>query len=140
MSRERPVETSTNLEVAAAFWEATERDLAASLPFLAADVELDFSAVQAVGAAEVYRGHDGVRRWFADWADMFEEYSATLLELTDAPPDHVVARVRARGLARGGVPVDTVGWQVASFRDGMIVRVESFSTEHAARAAAGLPG
>lgn len=55
---------------------------------------------------EIYAGHDGIRRFYADVRDIWEQYSWTPEQLIDARP-HVVALVRAQGRGRGsGLEVD----------------------------------
>jgi ketosteroid isomerase-like protein len=46
-------------------------------------------------------------------------------------------RIHAQGAA-SGVELDTIGWQVWTLRDGLAVRVQVFTDEADARAAAGL--
>ena len=55
---------------------------------------------------ETYEGHDGIRRFYADVRDIWEQYRWTPEELLDARP-HVVALVRAQGRGRGsGLEID----------------------------------
>jgi ketosteroid isomerase-like protein len=55
---------------------------------------------------ETYERHDGIRRFYADVRDIWEQYRWTPEELLDAPP-HVVALVRAQGRGRGsGLEID----------------------------------
>jgi ketosteroid isomerase-like protein len=60
--------------------------------------ELDMS--ERVFNPETYVGHDGIRRFYADVRDIWEDYRWTPEELIDAPPQ-VVALVAAHGRGRG---------------------------------------
>jgi ketosteroid isomerase-like protein len=54
----------------------------------------------------IYEGHDGIRRFYADVHDIWEQYRWDPEELLDAAP-HVVALVRARGRGRrSGLEID----------------------------------
>jgi ketosteroid isomerase-like protein len=93
-----------------------------------------------VGSAEgnVYRGHDGFRRWYADSFESFEELRNEWSEFRDLG-DRVLAfgRVKARG--RGsGVRLDSpMGW-IFTVRRGTLVKAEGFLSRDAALEAAGL--
>jgi ketosteroid isomerase-like protein len=55
---------------------------------------------------ETYEGHDGIRRFYADVRDVWQDYRWDPEELLDAAP-HVVALVNAQGRGRGsGLEVD----------------------------------
>src|SRR4051812_43097252 len=81
-----------------------------------------------IGGAEgnVFRGHDGFRRWYAESMESFEELRTELTEYRDLG-DRVVAfgHIHARG--RGsGVEIDSpTGW-VFTVRTGKVVRAEGF--------------
>jgi ketosteroid isomerase-like protein len=90
-----------------------------------------------------YRGHDGLRQWREDIAEVLEDFQLEVEGVSDVDEGMaVVVRVRLRGSARHtGIPVDlpmtTVNW----VRDGKIVRGQAFSDHGDAleAAAAGLP-
>lgn len=86
----------------------------------------------------VYVGRDAVikgsRRYWGTWDD----YSVEAEEIVDAGPS-VVVILRERGRGKGsGVPVEQSHPQLWTFRDGRIIRWESFQTRAAALEAAGL--
>jgi uncharacterized protein len=55
---------------------------------------------------EIYEGHEGIRRFYADVRDIWEQYRWTPEQLLEARP-HVVALVRAQGRGRGsGLEID----------------------------------
>lgn len=74
----------------------------------------------AVAEGRVFRGHDGVRRWWADLTSTFEGFSAEVDEIRDAGERLVVlGRLRSRGKGSGVEISDDVGW-LWSFREGAI--------------------
>ena len=65
-----------------------------------------------------YRGHEGVRRWWANLNATFEEFEASIDQVRDEG-DVVMALGRLRARFRSGHHLDTeVGW-VLRFRDGL---------------------
>ena len=86
-----------------------------------------------------YRGHDGFRRWLADWSEPWAEWSLEPTEFIDAG-DRVVAVVRMRATGRGsGIEVDREDSLVYEFRDGRVIRLDYFNSRDQGVAAAGLP-
>jgi ketosteroid isomerase-like protein len=90
---------------------------------------------------EVYRGHEGVRRFFREYhaRETWQSVEENLEELIDADA-HVVSVVntQARGRA-SGVDVEwTHNAGVWTIRDGRIVRVAWFGSVEEALEAAGL--
>ena len=85
-----------------------------------------------------WHGHDGLRMFFRDYYETWEDLQDTVEELIDAG-DHVVAVVDSRG--RGRASGAEVEWgrhaSVWTVRDGRIVRVVWFRTRDEALEAAG---
>jgi ketosteroid isomerase-like protein len=87
-----------------------------------------------------WHGHEGLRSFFRDYYDAWDNLEDTIEELIDATKDVVVAVVntRARGRA-SGVEIDwpehASTWTV---RDGRVVRVVWFRTREEALAAVGM--
>jgi uncharacterized protein len=120
---------------------ATRRDAAAVFALYDPEVELDPSRVQIAGFAGqgVYRGHEGLRRFFREWHEAWENVEYDFEELIDAG-DQVIAVVtrRARGRASGA----DVEWRLAlvwTLRAGRVSRLAWFPTRAAAAEAVGLP-
>ena len=127
-----------NLDLVRRAMEAFPRGVVEEmLSFL--DPELEWHSA-IVGGAEgnVYRGHDGFRRWYADSFESFDELRNEWIEFRDLG-DRVLAlgRVQARG-RESGVEIDSpMGW-VVTVRDGKILKAEGFLDPAKALEAAGL--
>ena len=87
-----------------------------------------------------YHGHDGFRKWLLeDWASAWESYSLEIEQLVDAG-DTVVSVFALTARGRGsGVETRRRNATVNAVEDGRITRVDYYTTEAEARAAAGLP-
>jgi len=90
--------------------------------------------------AGVYRGHDGVRRFWAEWAEVIEGLTLEIEEVDAIDDEWVLAITRASGTGSGsGASVESGRFaQLAQFRDGEVVCVRLFGEVRHARAAAGL--
>jgi len=92
-----------NVEVVRAAWEAWERrDMEALFGFYDPEIIWDQTGYQAGELAAVYRGHDGLRRFFREWLAPFESYYAHAEEIIDAG-EAVLVRCRQGGLASRAV-------------------------------------
>jgi ketosteroid isomerase-like protein len=82
---------------------------------------------------DTYNGHDGIRRYFALWADAVEELGFAPEELIEAD-GAVVVMMRITGRGRGsGLPLD---WPViirVTLRDGLIASMVPHTTLEEAR-------
>jgi ketosteroid isomerase-like protein len=118
-----------------AFQGFNDRDLDAVLDSLHDDVEA-FPRLAAVEGG--YRGHDGIRGWWAQLFGAFPDFHVEILEVRDLGEFIVVAlRMRGRG-AESDTPVDAVVWQVNQFRDGKVIRWRVYTIESEALEAAGV--
>jgi uncharacterized protein len=119
---------------------AARRDTESVLELYDPDVEWEMPgpAGRMIGEG-VYRGHEGLRRWFREWYEAWETVEEEIVELIDAG-EQVISVVTARGRGRAsGVEID---WQYASvwtIRDGKIARVVVLPSRDKALEAAGLP-
>ena len=86
---------------------------------------------------DVYRGRDGVVRYFGQLYEMWDAISYTTEELLDGPAGVVSATV-IRARSKAGVDAELRVFQVYRVRDGMIAFVTAYSDREAALAAAGL--
>lgn len=137
--------SAENVEVVRRLYEATARhDSDAVLEFYDPEVEFDLTRARGWGPVtrqNVYRGHDGLRRVFGDWREVWDNLEENLDELIDAG-DHVVSvmSTQARGRA-SGVEVGMSGYAgVWTVRDGRVVRIAWFESRADALAAAGVSG
>ena len=127
-----------NVELVRRAFDAINRRMVEeALEFIDPEGELH-SAIVGGAEGNVYRGHDGFRRWFADSYESFEELQTELTELRDLG-DRVIAfgHIHARG-RESGLELDSpTGW-VFTVRGGRVVKAEGFLSRTAALAAAGL--
>lgn len=87
---------------------------------------------------EVYRGHEGVRRFFADTAEIWEGVTVEVPDFYENG-DHVLTAFRAAGKGRGsGLEVAMEIYQLWTVRDGRAVRFKGFQDRAMAFAEAGL--
>ena len=119
-----------------AVYSAFQRgDVEAALAFVAPDCELRPEGTSAATGRAVYRGHDGVRDYFADVARVWSR------GLTIEPLDYravagsVVVFGRVHGDGEPG-PVDREVVWVWKLADGLLVSGQVFATSQAAIAAA----
>ena len=103
--------------------------------------DIEWSAeTDLVPDAQVYRGHEGVRRFWAEWAEVIEGMSLEIEECRAVDDELGARRDRASGTGAGsGAAVASGSFaQLAQFRDGEVVRVRLFGDVRRARAAAGV--
>jgi ketosteroid isomerase-like protein len=86
---------------------------------------------------DVYRGHEGARRYFAGFAGMLDEIRYEALELIPEG-EHVLVRVRLAGRGvSSGLEVDLESVVVHNVVNGKITRVEPYVDLESARKALG---
>jgi ketosteroid isomerase-like protein len=128
-----------NIEVVRRTFEAfAAADLDSLLPLLDPGVEVRSLLAEPEGTT--FRGHEGVRKWFATVHEIFPDWSPMLQRAHDLDGAVVAAfHVTATG-AGSGVPIDEDFWYAARFAEGKIVSFGFFRTEGDAREALDLPG
>ncbi len=85
-----------------------------------------------------YHGHAGVGKWLEDWGAAWESWEVGPAELIDAG-DVVVAIFTMIAQGKGsGASATRRNATVNTVRNGMISRIDYYTTEEEARAAAGL--
>jgi uncharacterized protein len=140
-ARSRPegeAKSDDSVEVVRRAWEAWERgDMQAVFDFYDPDVEWDMSESQ-VPDMGVYRGHEGVRRFFLEWMAPFHDYYAHAEDFK-LGSEGVLVRMRQGGRGKhSGVDVEMPPlWQLYRLRAGRAVRVEIYRDEDRALEAAG---
>jgi len=112
-----------------------DRDIDALLAVLHDDVEITPILAAMEGS---FRGHDGVRRWWAGLVGSFPEIDIEVLEVRDLG-DLTVAgwRVSGRG-AESDTPFDALVWQVHQWQRGKCVRWHAYPSKIEALEAVGL--
>ncbi len=112
------------------------RDLAAYLACCTEDVEL-FTPVEVSG---VYRGAEGIGRFFADVEDAAPDFNLQLERLEAVGPDRALGYLSTHATGRAsGIPVEMETANVWDFEDGRIRRVRIFSDRSEAAKAARSP-
>jgi ketosteroid isomerase-like protein len=127
-----------NIElVKRAFDAFSRRDLDAALELVAPDGEFIAPTGSIAGRSTPYRGHDGIREYFADVARIWEELEVIPHEFRQVG-NQVVALGRVYGRGLDGLLVDSpTGW-VWTIEGGRIVRGEVFTSRQEALDAVGL--
>ena len=98
--------------------------------------EVEFTSLIAEAEGEIFRGHDGVRRWWREVVLPLGGLHGEPEEVRDLG-ENVVARVLGTYRPRG-VEVRQTVWQIVHFRNGMAASWDFFRTEEEALKAAGL--
>jgi hypothetical protein len=132
--------TKENEEVIRRGYEAINRgDVVAMKQLVDADVELHsrFGAV----AGRVYRGHEGIDRWYADMQESFGEVEQLPERFIEVDAERTIAVVHFRGKGRGsGAEVDQRFAVICTVRDGKGVKLETYASLDEALEVAGLGG
>jgi ketosteroid isomerase-like protein len=88
--------------------------------------------------ADSYHGHDGFVKWIGDWGSAWESYEIQPERFVDSG-DVVVSVFMMVARGKGsGVETRRRNATVNTVKDGLVTRVEYYSTEGEARQAAGL--
>jgi ketosteroid isomerase-like protein len=112
------------------------RDFDAAVASFDPDIDWVLPARQRSDSGQ---GLDAVIRFFEDIDETWEELRLEPREFVDAG-DRVATRLRHHGRSRSGLEIDEELYhQVATFRDGKIVRMEYFGSWDEALEAAGAP-
>jgi ketosteroid isomerase-like protein len=124
-----------NVELTRRAFEAfKDRDLDGLLTMMDDDVEA-FPIL--AGMEGGYRGHDGIRRWWAGLLGTFPDFRAEIVELRDLGDTNLtVVRLRGHG-AGSATPVDATTWHVTRFRHGKCSRWHVYTSEREALSAVG---
>jgi ketosteroid isomerase-like protein len=127
----------TNVETIRKGLEAFNRaDIAALMETCHPDAE--FVPLRAVLEGVTYRGEEGLRKFFAETSEEWSRLRIEAQEFQHAG-DRVLllGRFQARGRA-SGVEVDVPAAWVFEMRDGRVARLQAYTDQAEARAAAGL--
>jgi ketosteroid isomerase-like protein len=107
------------------------------LPLIADDFEMVTTA-EVASEPDVYRGPEGVRRWWESFLDVMDDIWLEARSFDDRGDGRVVIEflIHARGQA-SGIETKQPAVTLASAANGKLTRLEFFTTVDAAREAAG---
>ena len=133
-----------NVEVVRRFYEAYSRggfESAAVNLHPEVEVHPALEPVEQVGRSRgAWRGREQVTEFFSDLDNAWERVTVEVEDAVEAGDDRVVATEKWRVRGRDGIEVDTRLFEVYTFRDGLIGRVDGFTDRSEALEAAGLSG
>jgi ketosteroid isomerase-like protein len=129
--------SSENVELIRESFETFAKTGEVAWDLIASDIEVrDFDLPDAIG--EVFRGHEGYRRWVSVWDAAWDHYALELEEIFDAG-DRVIAVFRLRARGKGsGVEIERRNSVLYTLRDRKVVRADYFGDGEGAFAAAGI--
>ena len=111
---------------------ALEKDDPAALLELC-DPEIEFRPLIAGVEGGLYRGHDGIRRWFDELSTSFDERRPRIVSIETTGPDELIGEIDLHLRGRGsGVEIDQHVWGAGRFRDGLILWWGFFETREEA--------
>lgn len=112
------------------------RDLDSVLDDLDSEVQLD--EWQEAPGAQSYHGPEGVRKALDAWFETWEWMQVDIEEMREVG-DRVLFTLHQRAKGRGsGIEIEITSWNVYSFRDGKVSRMQLFTSREPALEAAGL--
>jgi ketosteroid isomerase-like protein len=131
-----------NVEVVRQYIEANRSDdseASIELGVALTDPGYEYTRVTAAVDPRTYRGHDGIRRYFSDMAESWQEWRNEAEEVLEVGPDTVVATVRFHGIGKhSGVPVEARLGSVFVLSRGKLLRGRTLPSREEALEAAGL--
>jgi ketosteroid isomerase-like protein len=111
---------ATDIEVVKAMFAAfAARDLETVLTLADADIEFTAVTGEHAGRTDPYRGHEGLRAYFRDVAEVWEELRLTPREFRPAG-DLVLVTGKVSARSRGRTVTGSTGW-IWRVRDGKVV-------------------
>ena len=108
----------------AAFEAQESGGVEAMLKYVHPDFEME-TPREIAAEPQVYRGHDGIRRWWDSFYEVMDEVSVTPVEVEPLGPDRALVhfQLRARG-SSSGIEVDQEARAIATVRDDLIFSLE----------------
>jgi ketosteroid isomerase-like protein len=104
-----PTESFKSLEAAFEAWN--RRDVDTVMEYLTEDVVWR-TGRNLPDVAAVYEGHEGVRRFFREFMEPWEEISVEIDEVIEDREDQIVVKVNFHARGREGIEVDTHLFQI----------------------------
>jgi ketosteroid isomerase-like protein len=103
-----------------------------------ADPEIELREWPNAPGAQVYRGRDGVLEAIANWFETWEWMQVEIGDMSEVG-DRVFFTLRQRAKGKSSqIEVEITSYNVYTFRDGKVIRLELFTEREPALAAAGL--
>jgi ketosteroid isomerase-like protein len=103
------------------------------------DPRIEFTSRMAAVQPETYRGHEGLRRYYSEMADSWEEWQNEVEEVLDVGRDRVVAVFRSRTVGKkSGAPAEVQRGAVFELSNGKLLRGQIYSGRQEALEAVGL--
>ena len=125
----------TRTEIAQQLFDAFNvRDLDAALALLRPEIVFEPVSGAVLNDGEPYRGHEGMRRYFADVRAHWRELTVNPMHLREAG-NAVVALGHVSGVGAAGALRDVPTTWVFKFDEGLVVHIQIFSDERLAREA-----
>jgi ketosteroid isomerase-like protein len=122
-------------KIRAGYAAFARRDLDAALADV--DPEIEWQQSSAFPDARTFHGHEGVRQFFKQVFEIFDESDFILEEIIDLG-DQVVVVHRFVGRGQGSrIPVEVIETSVWTLREGKAIRQEAFATKAEALEAVG---
>jgi ketosteroid isomerase-like protein len=113
-------------------------DLDELLALYDAEAELDFVRFEGWVERPVFRGRAAIRAFFEQWREAFADYRYEVERYVDAG-ERVLALCSQSGAGPGSTGLAMMRLaQIATFKDGLIVRMENYSDREQALDAVGL--
>jgi ketosteroid isomerase-like protein len=131
-----------DVEVVRRFLEANRSDDvegATALALELAEPNSEYTSIIAAVEPRIYRGADGIREYFRDLAESFEEWRNEVEEIYEVAPDTVFATIRTRVVGKAsGVPVEARLAFACVLSGGKFVRGGTYLSREEALEAVGL--
>lgn len=104
-----------------------------------ADPAVELSEWPDAPGAQTYHGPDGVHKAFENWFDTWEWMQIEIEDIAEVGGDRVLFTLHQRARGRGsGIEVEIRSFNVYTFHDGNVTRIQLFTEREPALEAAGL--
>ena len=129
---------SANVDKLRAIYDAyARRDFDGAVQYAHPEIELR-PAIEGLDTELSYRGRDGVAEFLGQISGAWEAQWVEFQEVVEAPSDRVLVAERWHIRGRDGLKLHFDVFDVYTFRDGLLARVDGFRDREAALEAAGL--
>ena len=120
-----------NLEIVRQVVESNHSDDVGALDAVLAlmDPSCEYTPVRAEVDSEIYRGHEGIRRYRSDLADSWAAWRSEVEDVFEVGPDTVVATFRFCAAGKtSGAPIEARLGVVFVLSEGRILRGKAYSS------------